>query len=221
MDILAGPVIWWFLGGILLQLAMNAVIAVAILRYVVRGDPGTSDLPVHAAFGWPELRVVAVTVLIILMMFFICIPLSLLFSLIGVVTGSAAVFSLIPLAAAAMVVISARWLMAYPIAAVENKIDFDRAWSLLRPNYPRFLLLMSAVLVPMVLLDLVAGILIRPSGGDNADLLRQEIENRWMLLTATNFVVDFFVGAVFFTTIGLVYAIVSSGAGLTPSKRTH
>jgi hypothetical protein len=209
----------WIALGVLVPLAMNAVVAVAVLRYVIRGDLGAPGMPVHVAFGLPELRVIAVTVLITIALFLISIPLSLLLGLISSATGSPVVAGIGSVAVMlALLITAARWSMAYPVAAVEDRISLDRAWALIRTSYTSFLGFMFTVLLPLVLLDFVMGLLFGPGSADNADVIQQDIVSNWVLLTITGFAVNFFLASVFFTALGVVYRKLTNAAQWAPFK---
>lgn len=202
----AKPIAGWLLFGLGITVIMSAVAAVAVMRYVVRGDPGTDNKVVHVAFGVPELRVIAVTIIIAAMMFLAGIPFVFLFGLISSVTGSPIVFDVMPFAiSAGVLIMAARWMMAYPVAAIEDRINFDRAWSLIRPGYPQFLLLIVCLLLPLFILDTAVEFLVAPDTNGTAAQMRAAIEQRWVLITGWSFVINFAMTAVFFTALGIVY----------------
>jgi hypothetical protein len=208
-----GPAAGWILLGLAVPLVMNAVAGVAILRYVVRGDRHVSNRFVHVALGAPELRVIAVTLLIALMMFLISIPLSMILGLISGLTHSGAVMTLGSiLLVLFLLTIAARWLMAYPIAALEDRISFDRAWSLMRASYSRFVVLMLCVLLPLAMLDVATDLVIVPRS-DNVETLARAIESRWILITASTFAVNFLATNVFFAALGIIYRMRTEVSG--------
>jgi len=214
-----GPALGWILLGLTVPIVMSAVAGVAILRCVVRGDRSVSNRIVHVAFGAPELRMIAVTLLIAVMLFLVSIPLSLLLGLLGTLTSSPLVTTAGSLAVVlVLMIIGARWIMAYPVAAIEDRINFDRAWSLIRTGYASFLILMLSLLLPLLLLDFVTGLLVSPHRAQTLEVMRQEIESKWILLTATGFVINFIVTTVFFTALGIVYRTVTNATDNTGNR---
>lgn len=201
-----GPMAGWLLAGLAVTTIMSAVAAVAVMRYVVRGDPGTDNKIVHVALGVPELRVVAVTVMIAAMMFLAGIPFVFLFGLLSSLAASPVVLDVMPFAiTAGVLVIGARWMMAYPIAAIEDRISFDRAWSLIRPRYPQFLLLITCLLVPLFVLDTAVQLVVAPNAAGTVVEMRRAIEGHWVVITGWGFVISFLMTTVFFTALGIVY----------------
>ncbi len=201
-----GPMAGWLVFGLAVTTIMGAAAAVAVMRYVVRGDLGTDNKLVHVAFGAPELRVVAVTIIIAAMMFLAGIPLLFLFGLISTVTASPLVVDIMPFAiAAGVLVMAARWAMAYPVAAIEDRINFDRAWSLLRPRYPQFLLLITCLLMPLFILDTAVQLLVAPDPTGTIAQMRRAVEQNWIVITGWSFVISFLMTTVFFTALGIIY----------------
>lgn len=201
-----GPMAGWLAFGLCMTTIMSAVAAVAVMRYVVRGDLGTDNKLVHVAFGVPELRVTAVTIIIAAMMFLAGIPFVLLFELISTVTASPLVADIMPFAIiAGVLVMAARWMMAYPVAAIEDRINFNRAWMLIRPLYPQFLLLIVCLLLPLFILDTAVQLLIAPDRTETVAQMRGAVEANWVVITGWGFVISFLMTTVFFTALGIIY----------------
>jgi hypothetical protein len=205
----AGPAAGWVALGLIVPLTMSAVAGVAVLRFVVNGDDAPSDLPVvHVAFGLPELRVIAVTALIFLMLFLLSIPMSIVLGGATAVSGSS-IIAVIGMTAFIfiLIVVAARWLMAYPVAAIEGKINFERAWQLIRPYYGSFVGFLLLLWLPLLVLDFLTDFLVAPHGVRDMAALRVMMAARWPVLTGAEFFVNFVANAVFFTALGVVYRI--------------
>lgn len=202
----AGPMAGWLVFGLGITTVMGAVAAVAVMRYVVRGDLGTDNKLVHVSFGVPELRVIAVTLIIAAMMFLAGIPFVFLFGLISSVTASPLVLDVMPFAiTAGVLVMAARWIMAYPVAAIEDRINFDRAWQLIRPRYPQFLLLIICLLLPLFILDTAVQLLVAPDATGTVAQMGRAVEANWVVITGWSFTISFLMTTVFFTALGIVY----------------
>lgn len=204
----AGPAAGWIALGLVVWLAMSAVAGVAVLRFVVEGDEAPSDLPVHVAFGLPELRMIAVTALIFLMLFLLSIPMSILLGGATAVSGSSLV-TVVGMTAFIfiLIMVAARWLMAYPVAAIENKVNFERAWHLVRPFYGSFIGFLMLLWLPLLVLELLTDFLVSPHGVQNMATLRTMMAARWPVLTGAEFFVNFVTSVVFFVALGIVYRI--------------
>lgn len=214
--VLGSAFIWVFI-GLFIPVVMSAVVGAGILRFVVRGEDPTEGRIFHAAFDKPELRLMGVTSLIVLLLFLISVPLSLAVQVASSAIGSSAFNSAATLMMfLALLAISARWFLAYPVAMMSEKIDLSRAREISKPAYVKLVGVLVATIVPILMLDSVVGLALMPGDVDDIEALQQVMADNWVPLTLAEIVINTLLASVFFTTLGVFYSelVEDGGKGL-------
>jgi hypothetical protein len=176
------------------------------LRFIVLGEGAGVRAPIHVAVGPGVLKVMGVTVVLSAMLIVGALVLAL-----AVKTIAAYVPALLQLMPAliilSLIAISARWLLAYPIAAITGRIDFEAARILVGPIYRRFLALIMVLAGAIALVDFGLNSAVVPLDAADLGAITAAFVKHWPLITIASFASNLFAIASFFTLLGIVYRL--------------
>lgn len=141
-----------FVGGI--------IATVALLRVVVFGDrkPG---LFVYLWLGRAELRLIAVSLLLLVALIAAAVGVGFIFGLLGVLAAAVPVLGILLLAGVLALIFVAVWVplrlsLIAPVVVAENNLGVERSWALTKGNALQMLLVLLLTMLPFVIVTWIA-----------------------------------------------------------------
>jgi hypothetical protein len=188
------------------SLATSSTAATAVLRFVAAGEGRSSRAWAYLPPGAPTLRVAGVAFLIGVLSFLVLAMLAILVGMLAAYVPAIAMVAT-PLLAIALAAVATRWLLAFPIAAVEGRIDLAGAWALTRPIYRQLLSLVLATTATIMILDVAFDWLLIPRGTTSAKEAAKLMAERWPVAVVARFAANLISIIGMFALIGIVYRV--------------
>jgi hypothetical protein len=141
----------------LVQFLAGIIALVALLRVVILGDrkPG---LFVYLWFGSAEIRIVAVSILLLIAAVAGIVGAGIVFALLGALAAQVPVLGLLLLVAVVALCVAVIWVLLRlslinPVIVAESGLGVERSWALMRGNALRMFLILLLTFLPLAIVS--------------------------------------------------------------------